>query len=125
LRFLLDESLSPRLGELLGDAGHDVVHARDVALMSASDPVVLAAALQHRRVLLTLDADFGALVALSGARQPSIVLFRGEVTRRPEGQATLLLANLDQIAAALTEGAVIVIGDERVRVRPLPVERDQ
>jgi predicted nuclease of predicted toxin-antitoxin system len=66
--------------------------------MRAADPVVLASALQARRVLLTLDTDFGALLALSAARQPSVVLFRGEVTRRPERQASLLLANLDQIA---------------------------
>lgn len=125
MRFLLDESLSPRLGELLGTAGHDTVHARDVGLMSASDPVVLAAALQARRVLLTLDTDFGALLALSGARQPSVVLFRGEITRRPDGQAELLLANLDQIAADLAEGAAVVIGDGRVRVRRLPVERNR
>ncbi len=125
MRLLLDESLSPRLGDLLRAAGHNVAHARDVGLMSAADPVVLAAAMDDRRVLLTLDTDFGALLAFSGARQPSVVLFRGEVTRRPEGQARLLLANLDQIAADLDEGAVVVIGDDRVRVRRLPVERDQ
>jgi predicted nuclease of predicted toxin-antitoxin system len=92
--------------------------------MSAFDPVVLAAALQDRRVMLTLDTDFGALLALSGARQPSVVLFRGEITRRPEGQTELLLANLDQIATDLADGSAVVIGDGRVRVRRLPVERD-
>lgn len=74
---------------------------------------------------MTLDTDFGALLALSGARQPSVVLFRGEVTRRPEGQARLFLANLNQIAADLVDGAAVVIGDDRVRVRRLPVARDQ
>ncbi len=124
MRFLLDEGLSPRVLDLLRVAGHDVVHVRDTGLMSATDPVVLAAALEQNRVLLTLDTDFGALVALSGAVQPSIVLFRGEVTRRPEGQAALLLANLDQITTDLADGAVVVIGDDRIRVRRLPVERD-
>ena len=124
MRLLLDESLSPRLGDLLRAAGHDVVQARDVGLISAA-PLSSPLALDDRRVLLTLDTDFGALFAFSGARQPSVVLFRGEVTRRPEGQARLLLANLDQIAADLVEGAAVVIGDDRVRVRRLPVERDQ
>lgn len=125
MKFLLDEGLSPRVLDLLRVAGHDVVHGRDIGLKSAADPVVLAAALEQGRVLLTLDTDFGALVALSGALQPSIVLFRGEVTRRPEGQASLLLANLDQIATDLADGAVVVIGDDRIRVRRLPVARDQ
>lgn len=122
MKFLLDEGLSPRVLDLLRAAGHDVVHARDVGLKSAPDQVVLAAALEQGRVLLTLDTDFGALLALSGAVQPSIVLFRGEVTRRAEGQARLLLANLDQIVGDLDEGAAVVIGDDRVRVRRLPVQ---
>jgi uncharacterized protein (DUF433 family) len=56
LRFKLDESISPRLGDLLRAAGHDV-HARDVGLMSASDPLLHAAAMQDRRVLLILEAS--------------------------------------------------------------------
>jgi len=124
LKFLLDEGLSPRVLDLLRDTGHDVVHVRDVGLQSAPDPVVLAAALEQGRVLITLDTDFGALLALSGARQPSVVLFRGEVTRRPEGQAALLLANLDQIGRDLIDGAAVVIGDDRLRVRRLPIEHD-
>ncbi len=122
MRFLLDEGLSPRVLDLLSAAGHDVVHVRDSGLQSAPDPAVLAVALEQRRVLVTLDTDFGALLALSGARQPSVILFRGEVTRLPEGQAMLLLANLDQITADLNAGAAVVLGDERVRVRRLPIE---
>lgn len=125
MRFLLDGGLSPRVLDLLSTAGHDAVHVRDIRLQSAPDADVLAAALAQGRVLLTLDTDFGALLALSGARQPSIVLFRGEVTRRAEGQARLLLANLDQIATDLTEGAVVVLGDDRIRIRRLPVAPDQ
>jgi uncharacterized protein (DUF433 family) len=41
------------------------VVVRDVGLMSAPDPVVLAAALEESRVLVTLGTDFGALLALS------------------------------------------------------------
>jgi predicted nuclease of predicted toxin-antitoxin system len=123
LRFLLDEGLSPLLVELLTDAGHDVVHARDSGLKRAADPIILAAALEQSRVLVTLDTDFGALLVLSGASVPSVVLFRGEVTRRPRAQVELLIANLPQVEDDLGEGAVVVIGDDRVRVRRLPIER--
>jgi predicted nuclease of predicted toxin-antitoxin system len=30
LRLLLDEGLSPRVGDLVADAGHDAAHARDL-----------------------------------------------------------------------------------------------
>ncbi len=94
--------------------------SRDIGLNGAPDPVVLGAARDDRRVLVTLDTDFGALVAHSGAALPSVVLFRGNVSRRPATQAALLLANLPQVADDLEEGAVVVIGDDRVRVRRLP-----
>jgi predicted nuclease of predicted toxin-antitoxin system len=122
LRFLLDEGLSPRVGGLLADAGQDAVHARDLDLRSAADPVILQAAVDSHRVLLTLDTDFGTLLAHSGDSIPSVVLFRGNVTRRPERQAALLLANLDQLETTLTEGALVVIGDNRLRIRSLPIE---
>src|SRR4051794_24792557 len=69
----------------------------------------LQTALDDERVLITLDTDFGALLAHSGATVPSVVLFRGDVTRRPVAQARLLLANLDQLEFSLAEGALVVI----------------
>ena len=122
MRFLLDESVSPLVKVPLLAAGHDVVHLHDLVLRGAPDPLVLETVLGEDRVLVTLDTDFGELVARSGLRLPSIVLFRGNVTRRPNSQATLLLENLDQFEADLETGAVVVIGNDRVRVRRLPIE---
>lgn len=122
MRFLLDESISPLLKQPLAAAGHDVVHARDIGLTTAPDAAVLDTSRAHERILVTLDTDFGAFVAHSGAPLPSIVLFRGEVTRRPDRQAVLLLDNLGQFATDLDAGALVVIGDERIRVRRLPIE---
>lgn len=121
MKFPLDESVSPLVAGPLVEAGHEVVHARDVGLRSAPDATVLAAALDGGRVLVTLDTDFGALIAHSGAQLPSVVLFRGEVTRQPSAQAELLLVNLEQFAVDLVQGAVVVIGDDRVRIRRLPI----
>jgi predicted nuclease of predicted toxin-antitoxin system len=52
MRFLLDENLSPKLVDLLGRKGHDVVHVRDIGLVSASDEVVIAAASADDRILI-------------------------------------------------------------------------
>lgn len=121
MRFLLDEGLSPRLVDLLTAAGHDIVHVRDIGLKSAPDPAILSRAAKDERVLVTLDTDFGALVAHSHAVIPSIVLFRGNVTRRTDSQASLLLANFDAVTDDLQAGAIVVIGDGRLRVRRLPI----
>lgn len=86
-RFLLDECVSPLVKLLLLGSGHNVVHVHDVGMTSAPDSEVLEAAAAEERVVVTMDTDFGALVAHSGSRLPSVVLFRGEVTRRPHAQA--------------------------------------
>lgn len=121
MRFLLDESLSPLVRDALAAGGLDVVHVHDIGLTRASDPAVLSAAVSDRRVLITLDTDLGALVAHSRTRPPSVVLIRSRVTRRPSAQAALLLANLEQLAEDLDAGAIVVIGEDRIRVRRFPV----
>lgn len=108
MRFLLDESVSHRLGAVLEDAGHDVVDVSGLGLTSATDPVVLQVALDDERILVTLDTDFGTLLAHSREALPSVVLLRGDVTRHPGRQADLLLSNVGQLEHELAEGALVV-----------------
>jgi predicted nuclease of predicted toxin-antitoxin system len=78
LRFLLDENLSPLVGELIKGAGHDAVHVRDLGLTTASDHVILERARSEGRTLISADTDFGQLLAASGETQPSVILLRRE-----------------------------------------------
>lgn len=121
MRFLLDESVSPLVRDALAAGGLDVIHVHDIGLTSAPDPAVLDAAASEGRVLITLDTDFGALIAHSCDEPSSVILFRGHVTRRPSAQASLLLANLAQLTKDLDAGAIVVIGDDRIRVCRLPI----
>lgn len=121
MKFLIDESVSPLVAQELAAAGHDATHVHATGLTGSSDERILEHAVAENRVLVTLDTDFGALIAQSGTSVPSVILLRGEVTRRPVTQVELLLANLDQVTGDLATGAVVVIGDDRVRVRRLPI----
>ncbi len=121
MRLLLDNNLSPRLAALLSRAGHDTAHVRDHRLQAVSDEQVLAFAREQDRTLISADTDFGALLARTGARAPSIILLRRSSSRRPEELAALLLANLDQLTDDLTTGAVAVVTDRDVRTRRLPL----
>lgn len=59
MRLLIDEMFGERLGDLLEERGHDVVHVRSVGLGGAPDDVVLARAIEEKRTLVTENAaDF-------------------------------------------------------------------
>jgi predicted nuclease of predicted toxin-antitoxin system len=121
VRFLVDENLSPLLAVGLNDAGHDAAHVRDIGLTSAADSVILDRARADGRVLVSADTDFGSLLAASGDNAPSIILVRRSSERRAARVLGLVLANLDQVADVLVEGAIVVLENDRVRVRRLPL----
>lgn len=120
MRFLLDECLSARLAGLLREAGHDCVHAGDRGLLGAPDETVLAAAVAESRVLVSMDTDFGELLAISNAAPPSVILFR-RVGRTAEDHAAVLLLNIEDIAEDLEAGAIAVITNSQIRVRRSPI----
>jgi predicted nuclease of predicted toxin-antitoxin system len=90
-------------------------------MQAASDIEILARAAAEARAVISADTDFGTLLALWHAREPSIILFRGNAVPRPEQQATLLLANLAAIEQALHQGSIVVFDEKRIRIRSLPI----
>jgi predicted nuclease of predicted toxin-antitoxin system len=121
VRLLLDANLSPEVARLLNEAEHDAIHVSEIGLLSAPDPEIMEAAAQEGRILLTADADFGALLALGSRATPSVVLLRSADHLRPPEQAELLVANLPPISADLEKGAIASLTRDRLRVRALPI----
>lgn len=60
----------------LREAGHDAVHLRDKGLLKMEDPDILQKARTEDRIVLTFDLDFGDLLAASGEKLPSVIIFR-------------------------------------------------
>ena len=120
MRFLLDENQSPKLVDLLGAASHDVVHVRDVGLSGDADPVIMEAARRDERIIISGDTDFGELLARTNAAKPSLILLRRQDHRRASEIAALIVLNLEAVADDLDAGAVVVFGQDRIRVRQLP-----
>ncbi len=121
MRFLVDENLSWQLPELLRAYGHEADHVGELGLTSASDPEILDKAREDNRILISADTDFATLLAESQARLPSIILMRRTSNRRAFRLASLIEANLDDLAQDLEAGCVVVFDAERVRVRRLPL----
>ena len=122
MKFLLDQNVSPALVGLLADADHLADHVRDLGMREAPDDVVLAAARDADAVLISSDTDFGELLARSNANEPSVILLRRQEGRRANEIASLIVANLQAVADDLASGAIVVLDDDRVRIRSLSLQ---
>lgn len=124
MKLLVDENLSERVASTLRDAGHDAVHVTTVGLANTDDDVILRAAADDGRVIVTADADFGALLALRRDRRPSVLMLRSSDRITPDQQAELILATLAQVGDELDAGAVASVTPNRIRLRTLPIIAD-
>ena len=121
MKFLVDNALSPSVGEELSRAGHDAVHVRDLGMAAASDEQIFDRAAQDGRIVISADTDFGTLLAARKQNLPSVILFRHGSQHHPDGQVKLLRANLPQLQQALEAGSLVVLTPDRVRIRTLPL----
>ena len=120
MKLLLDQGLPRGAAGLLREEGVDTVHTGEIGLATATDQMILAGAEREQRVVVTLDADFHALLALSGASSPSVIRLRIEGLRAA-AVAQLLAELLDDWSAELEAGVLLTVQPGRVRLRRLPL----
>lgn len=118
MRFLADMGVSIRVVEWLRAEGHDTVHLREEGLQRLPNGMIFKKAADEKRILLSFDLDFGEILALSGNRRVSVVLFRLR-DARGNRQVERLGKVLADSSSPLKSGAVIVVEDGRHRVREL------
>jgi len=122
MKLLLDQGLPRSTVFHLSNAAIEAVHVGEAGLATASDAQILDFAYQNSNIVVTLDADFHALLALSGATGPSVIRIRIEGLRG-EGLAILLVTVLKGCKEDLIKGAVVSVTESGFRIRLLPLLR--
>lgn len=120
MKFLLDMGISRTTGNYLEELGYDTTHLINENMETASDAEILNKALNEKRIILTHDLDFGKLLATSGTKSPSVVIFRLK-NMRPDNVNNFCKRILDRFADAIEKGAILSVGDKRIRCHQLPI----
>jgi predicted nuclease of predicted toxin-antitoxin system len=120
LKFLIDNALSHILASHLRNIGYDAIRVREYGLHAAEDEIIVNRAVAEDRVLITLDNDFGGILAESGSTGTSVILFP-RASGEPDVQFQLLSRILAALEESLNKGCMVVVEPTRVRVRTLPM----
>lgn len=89
-------------------------------MAEALDGEILRRAVAEGRMVVTLDADFHAHLALSAPLTPSVIRVRIEGLQA-ETLVALLRRVFEQCGSDLEAGAVVSVQETRIRVRRLPI----
>lgn len=124
MKLLLDQNLSPLICARLAEAGIEAVHVRDVGLTHASDAEIVTYARHMGTVIVSQDSDFTSLLVRDATAHPSLILLRIQHAVTAADISALLVANLDAVADHLRSGAIVSLTNDSIRVRRLPIGRD-
>lgn len=76
MKLFIDQDVYRITVEFLKSEGHDVICAKEVDLSKATDDELLIWARQNKRILVTRDKGFGALVFVSYIQTEGVILLR-------------------------------------------------
>ena len=116
MRFLIDRCAGRRIADWLRSKEHDVVEARELG-PDPGDRALLDQAAREKRILVTIDTDFGKLIHLNDVPHTGLV-------RLPDVPAqrciTLIAGLIEHHAEALESGTIVTVSGERIRISRLP-----
>ena len=120
MKILIDMNLSPLWVRALENHGFTAIHWSSVGEGSASDAELISWALENDHIVFTNDLDFGAILAVTRAKSPSVIQVRARDVS-PEHLTDILVRGLEQHRGMLEKGALISIDEARLRSRILPL----
>lgn len=120
MKILLDEGLPRRAAALLRAQGTDAVHVTEILDSSTADLAIIEEARAEERIVVTLDADFHALLAVNGWSSPSVIRIRRQGLSASDVR-DLVIRLVDDHETALLSGVALSVRAHLVGIRKLPL----
>jgi len=121
MKFLIDLCLSPKTKEFLRSNNYEAIRVDEIKLERATDREIFEYAAENDYILLTADLDFSQILSFLKYNKPSVVIFRLEIPS-PEHINKYLKKIINQFYEDLESGAIIIVKEDKIRIRKLPIE---
>lgn len=122
MRLVLDQGIPRDSGALLRSDGFDCTHVAEIGMSRSTDEEILAFSLGKKAVVVTLDADFHTILAVSGASGPSVIRIRLQGLGAVE-VAALVRKVLADFEGDLRRGSLLMVKARKTMCHRLPVGR--
>ena len=124
LKLVLDQGVPADAAPLFRQLGYECQHVSEVGMSRADDEEILSFAAERGFAVITLDADFHALLAVNRWRGTSVLRLRREGCRA-EAVVEIVEPVLTRYRAELARGAMVSIKEGRVTCHLLPIGEGQ
>ncbi|MEK7501019.1 MAG: DUF5615 family PIN-like protein [Patescibacteria group bacterium] len=121
VRFLLDENISHETADFLNSLGYDTKTVAHFDLLGAEDLKIVELAVKEKRVLITLDLDFGEIFYFSSNKKLGVIVLR--LNNQTVESVNLTLRRLLEsriLKEKLIRDSLIIVSEGKVRIRRKP-----
>lgn len=122
IKLVLDQGVPRDAAARLRDLAYECVHVGEIGMSKVPDEDILGFALARHAVVVTLDADFHAILAVSGAVGPSVIRIRIQGLRAAEIAECVRLACI-RFGNELVAGSLVTVKARKTTCHTLPIGR--
>ena len=120
MRLVLDQGVPRDAATGLRGLGHECLHVGEIGMGKAADDEIVAWSLGKNAIVVTLDADFHTILAVSGASGPSVIRLRMQGLGAPE-VVELVQKVLAGFEADLKRGSLVTVKAHKTTCHRLPI----
>lgn len=120
MKILIDMNLSPEWVQEFKLHKIEAVHWSTIGKFDAPDSIIMDWARKNQHIVFTHDLDFGTALALTKAEKPSVIQVRTQNVTALH-LSKMLIPTLGHYSDLLEKGAILVIDEDKQRIRILPL----